>query len=77
MLRLRTSTWAGGCIDAISLNPGPCAWTVEASFSWNVFKQVIAQGAIAGLAGGLLVVGAQVLLQRRRAEELSPARAAP
>ena len=68
---------AGGCVDALSLNPGPCAWTVEASFSWNIFKQVIAQGAIAGLAGGLLVVGAQVLLQRRRAEELSPARVAP
>lgn len=65
---------AGGCIDELSLNPGPCAWTVEAGFSWNVFKQVIAQGAVAGLAGGLLVVAAQTLLRRRRAEELQPAR---
>ena len=66
--------FAGGCVDALSLNPGPCAWTVEAGFSWNVFKQVIAQGAIAGLAGGLVVVGAQALLRRRRrAEEFQPA----
>jgi hypothetical protein len=65
--------FAGGCVDQLSLNPGPCAWTVDSSFSWNVFKQVIAQGAIAGLAGGLLVVAAQALLRRRRAEELLPA----
>jgi hypothetical protein len=65
--------FAGGCVDALSLNPGPCAWTVDAGFSWDVFKQVIAQGAVAGLAGGLLVVGAQTLLRRRRAEGLRPA----
>ena len=64
--------FAGGCMDALSLNPGPCAWTVPAGFSWDVFKQVVAQGAIAGLEGGLLVGAAQALLRRRRAEELSP-----
>jgi Zn-dependent protease with chaperone function len=69
--------FAGGCVDALSLNPGPCEWTVPAGFSWNVFKQVIAQGAVAGLAGGLLVVAAQALLRRRRAEELRPAGVAP
>lgn len=68
---------AGGCVDALSLNPGPCAWTVSADFSWSVFKQVIAQGAVAGLAGGLLVVGARALLRRRRTEELRPAGVAP
>jgi hypothetical protein len=68
--------FAGGCVDALSLNPGPCAWTVEAGFSWNVFKQVIAQGAILGLAGGLLVIAAQALMRRRRTEELQPARVA-
>jgi hypothetical protein len=68
---------AGGCVDALSLNPGPCAWTVPADFSYDVFKQVIAQGAIVGLAGGLLVVAVQTLRRRRRAEELQPAGAAP
>jgi Zn-dependent protease with chaperone function len=68
---------AGGCIEPLSLNPGPCAWTVPASFSWNVFKQIVAQGAIAGLAGGLVVAGIQALLHRRSAEELRPARIAP
>lgn len=68
--------FAGGCVDALSLNPGPCAWTVEAGFSWDVFKQVVAQGAVLGLAGGLLVLAAQAVLRRRRAEELQPARVA-
>jgi Zn-dependent protease with chaperone function len=68
---------AGGCVDQLSLNPGPCAWTVPAGFSYDVFKQVIAQGAVAGLAGGLLVVAAQALVRRRRAEELQPAGVAP
>jgi amino acid transporter len=68
--------FAGGCVDALSLNSGPCAWTVPAGFSWDVFKQVVAQGAIAGLAGGLLVLAAQALLRRRRSEELQPVRIA-
>jgi hypothetical protein len=68
---------AGGCIEPLSLNRGPCAWTVPASFSWDVFKQIVAQGAIAGLAGGLVVTGIQALLHRRSAEELQPARIAP
>jgi len=69
---------AGGCVDALSLNPGPCAWTVESSFSWFVFKQVIAQGALAGLAGGLAALGLRAFLRRRRAaEELRPAGVAP
>ncbi|MGH3071589.1 MAG: M48 family metallopeptidase [Gaiellaceae bacterium] len=68
---------AGGCVDALSLNPGPCAWTVPAGFSWDVFKQVIAQGAVVALAGGLVVVAAEALLRRRRAEELRPAGVAP
>jgi hypothetical protein len=66
---------AGGCVEPLSLNPGPCAWTIESTFSWHVFQQVIAQGAIAGLAGGLVVVGVQALLRRRTAEELHPAAA--
>jgi Zn-dependent protease with chaperone function len=63
----------GGCIDPLSLNSGPCAWTVPASVSWAVFKQVIAEGAILGLAGGLAVVGAQALRHRRAVDELHPA----
>jgi uncharacterized protein involved in exopolysaccharide biosynthesis len=50
---------------------------VPAGFSWDVFKQIIAQGAIAGLAGGLVAVGIRALLHRRPAEELQPAGIAP
>jgi hypothetical protein len=49
----------------------------RARASWDVFKQIIAQGAIAGLAGGLVAVGIRALLHRRPAEELQPARIAP
>ena len=68
---------AGGCVTPLSLNPGPCAWTVDATFSWHVFQQLITQGAIAGLAGGLVVVGVKALLHRKPAEELRPAGIAP
>ena len=61
-----------GCVDPIALNPGPCAWTVSASFSWDIFRQVVAQGAVASLAGGGLAVGIRALLARR-SDELSPA----
>jgi hypothetical protein len=67
---------AGGCVDPLSINPGPCAWTVDSTFSWHVFQQLIAEGAIAGLAGGIVVVGVHALLRRRSAEELHPAGAA-
>ena len=63
----------GGCIDPLSLNPGPCAWTVSGSFSWDVFRQVVAQGAVGSLAGGALGIGLRALLDRRGSDELSPA----
>jgi Zn-dependent protease with chaperone function len=68
---------AGGCVTPLSLNPGPCAWTAEAAFSWHLFQQLIALGAVAGLAGGLVAVGIKALLHRKPAEELQPARIAP
>ena len=68
---------AGGCVTPLSLNPGPCAWTIESTFSWHVFQQLIAQGAIASLAGGLVVVGVRALLHRRSPAELRPAQIAP
>ena len=67
---------AGGCVAPLSLNPGPCAWTIESTFSWHVFQQVIAQGAVAALSGALVVVGVQTLLHRRASQELRPAGAA-
>ncbi len=67
----------GGCVNPLSLNPGPCAWTVPAAFSWDVFQQVVAEGVIAGLAGGLAALAVQALARRRRAEALQPAGAAP
>lgn len=57
--------FAGGCIDPLSLNPGPCAWTVEGSFTWDVFRQVVAQGAVGALAAGGAVTGVRAWLARR------------
>ena len=56
-----------GCIEPIAMSPGPCAWEVDASFSWFVFRQVIAEGAIVALGGGLVVLGARALIARRHA----------
>jgi len=46
---------------------------VSASFSWDVFRQVVAQGAIGSLAGGGLALGLRALIERRRSDELSAA----
>ena len=68
---------AAGCVDPIALNPGPCTWSVSADFTWIVYRQVVAEGALAALAAGLVVAGVLGLLRRRAsAEELQPARLA-
>ena len=64
---------AGGCVTPLSLNPGPCAWTVDATFSWHVFQQLITQGAIAASPAGSSWSGVKALLHRSPAEELQPA----
>ena len=46
---------------------------MSASFSWDVFRQVVAQGAIGSLAGGGLALGLRALIERRRSDELSAA----
>jgi hypothetical protein len=61
--------FVGGCVEPLSLTPGPCAWTVPAAFSWDVFKQVVGQGAIVGLAGGAVTIGVQWLRRRSTADE--------
>ncbi len=68
---------AGGCVNPISINPGPCSWDIPASFFWNTYRQVVVQGALAALAGGLVTLCVLALLRLRRpAEGLSPAGAA-
>ena len=56
-----------GCIEPIAMNPGPCAWDVDAGFSWLILRQVVAQGAVAAVAGGLVALGLMALLSRRHA----------
>jgi hypothetical protein len=64
----------GGCIDPASINPGPCSWDIEGSFFWNTYRQVVVQGALAALAGGLATLGVLAVLQwRKQAEALRPA----
>lgn len=65
---------AGGCVDPISIRSGPCTWDVSADFTWDVWRQVITQGAVAAVLTGLAVVGTAALLRTRRpADELRPA----
>jgi len=56
-----------GCVEPIAMNPGPCAWAVDTSFSWLLLRQLVAEGALAALAGGLAVLAARSLVARRRA----------
>ena len=66
----------GSCVDAVALNPAPCGWLVNAAFSWDVFRQVVAQGAVGSLAGGGLALGLRALLELRQSDELRAAGAA-
>jgi Zn-dependent protease with chaperone function len=61
-----------GCVDPIAMNPGPCAWDVDASFSWFILRMVVAEGAVVALAGGLVVLGVQAVLHRRHAPVPAP-----
>lgn len=55
-----------GCVDPIAMNPGPCAWGVDASVTWLFLRQIVAEGAVVALAGGLVVLGVQAVLHWRR-----------
>jgi hypothetical protein len=55
-----------GCVDSIAMNPAPCAWDVDAGFSWFVLRQVVAEGAFGAIAGGLVVLGVYAVLDRLR-----------
>jgi Zn-dependent protease with chaperone function len=67
----------GGCVDPVSINPGPCSWDIPASFFWNTYRQVVVEGALAALAAGLVTLGVLALLRLRApAKDLTPAGAA-
>jgi hypothetical protein len=67
---------AGGCVDAISINPGPCSWDIPADFAWNTYRQVVLLGAIGALAASLVTLGVVALAHRREPrDELRPAAA--
>jgi Zn-dependent protease with chaperone function len=68
---------AGGCVDPVSINPGPCSWDIPASFFWNTYRQVVVEGAVVALAAGLVTLGVLALVHLRApAEDLTPASAA-
>ena len=69
---------AGGCVDAFSLNPGPCSWEIGGDFASQVFRRVVELGSVAALATGLVTMGIVSLTHRRRRtrDELRPAGAA-
>jgi Zn-dependent protease with chaperone function len=52
-----------GCVDPIAMNPGPCAWDVDASFSWFILRQVVGEGAVVAVVCGLVVLGIQAVLR--------------
>ncbi len=59
---------AASCLEVLSFRADPtCRWLGEADAAWGNFKLIVPMGALAALAGGLLVVGAQAVLRRRHA----------
>ena len=59
---------AASCLEVLSFRADPtCRWLGEADAAWGNFKLIVPMGALAALAGGLLVVGVQAVLRRRDA----------
>jgi hypothetical protein len=54
------------CVDPIALRSSQCAWYVDAGDTWFTFRLVVAEGALLAIAGGVVVLGVQALLGRRR-----------
>jgi hypothetical protein len=54
---------AGGCVDPISIRPGPCTWDVSGDFTWDVWRQVVAEGAVAAVGAGLVVLAVAASLR--------------
>ncbi len=55
------------CVEPISLRSSPCSWYATAWDVWFNFRIIVAEGALAALAGALVVLGAQAALRRRHA----------
>ena len=59
----------GSCVDAITLGDGSssCGWYGEVDEAWRNFRYIVPMGALAALAGGLVVLGVRTVLGRRHA----------
>jgi len=74
---------AGGCLDPLSIRPGPCAWDVSRDFTWDVWRQVISEGAVAAVFAGVAVLAVEALMRSVRSHRLAapgptgPAKASP
>ena len=68
---------AGGCVDPVAINPGPCAWTVEAGFAWDLYRRIVVEGALVALAAGLVGGGRPRPPPRPRARRTTCARRTP
>jgi Zn-dependent protease with chaperone function len=57
---------AGGCVDAVSVRPGPCAWSVSGDFTLDIWRQVVTEGAVVAIAASALVLVVRGYVERRR-----------
>ena len=65
---------AAGCVDPIAINSGPCTWSISADFTWILYRQIVAEGALLALAAGIVTAGVLALVHRRApAPGLQPA----
>ena len=69
---IETLPMIGGCVDPLAVRPAPCSWDVAAESLWLNFRTVAAEGAVAALAGGLVMLGVQAVLHRRHAPVPAP-----
>lgn len=59
-----TAIPAGGCLPAMSLRPGPCAWDLDLTFVELVLRWTVLEGGLAAVLLALLGVGLARLVHR-------------
>ena len=63
---------AGGCVEPLSIRSGPCAWDVSGDFAWDVWRQIISEGAVAAVFVGIVVLAVDWVARAARLRRLAP-----
>lgn len=54
---------AGGCVDSFSIRPGACEWNVSGDFAFDIWRNVVSEGAVVAVVAALVVLIVRSLVE--------------